>query len=165
MACELEKSNNQLVKNGYQEFIKNLADWSKFITLTFRQDINELAAQKAVIRLIRILNAELLGSHYKNYIRHSYFSYVVSMEYQLRGVPHFHMLADKDINYQLVHEYWNRYHGFAIVKDIRNSEAREKIVDYCIKYIMKDSFSNLFYFKCEVENFTPKNKPVWWINK
>jgi len=94
----------------------NAKHWINFVTLTFREEISKEAAYKKFKLLLRALNTRLLGEHYCLKVHHSYFSYILGTEYQLRGVIHFHMLVDKPIDYQFIHDYWKDIAGISLYR-------------------------------------------------
>ena len=69
-----------------------------------------------------MLNEETFGKRYTNYVGHSYFSYVASIEYQKRDVIHFHMLIDRPVDFRAVHKYWNIIAGFAKAELVQQNE-------------------------------------------
>ena len=131
--------------------------WRFFLTLTFRDVVYPNSALKLLNYLVRILNREVFGKHYTNYVGHSYFSYVASIEYQKRDVIHFHVLIDRPINFEKVHRFWNKFAGFAKIDQIKNNE---NAVYYVTKYITKTGEMALPYFAKKIK--TPPFLPDWW---
>ncbi|MFA9492004.1 MAG: hypothetical protein ACERK1_12330, partial [Anaerolineales bacterium] len=98
----------------------------------------------------------LLGRHYTRFAGESYFSYVLAAEFQLRGVIHFHFLADRPLNFKLIHTLWNEWAGFAFTEIIKNSEGA---VWYVAKYIVKGTKLEIHRSKW---NAQPIVRPFWW---
>jgi hypothetical protein len=87
------------------------------------------------------------------------------MEYQKRDVVHFHFLADRPLNFELIHAWWNCAAGFAWIEKVKNQEAAAL---YAAKYLLK-SDSGLQIFE-NVKQRTPMIKgpegcfhPYWWV--
>ncbi len=131
--------------------------WVVFLTLTFRNEIETEIALKLVKQLIRILNVNVFGKHYTNFVRHSYFSYMIGIEFQKRGVIHFHILIDRPVNFDLIKRFWNSCAGYAECSIIRNNENS---VYYVTKYAAKSGEIEPPYFAKKV--YTPPFIPSWW---
>jgi hypothetical protein len=138
------------------EWIVGMADWKTFTTLTFREETPPDKALKYFNSLIRILNQDLIGKHYIHKVGHSYFSYVVGIEYQKRDVIHFHMLTDAPVNFGLIHRIWNHIAGFAWTEIIEDSIAT---INYVSKYVLKGG--EIQVYKAEKPLFL-KQYPFWW---
>lgn len=113
-------------------------------------------ANKLFKRLVATLNEDVFGDHYTRYVGHSYFSYVVGIEYQKRDVIHFHVLIDRPVYYLRIHTLWNAWAGFGwteIVKDL------DKVVNYVSKYIVKGG-EILPYLA--PQKYMPFHKFPWW---
>ena len=140
----------------YVDWILSLADWSSFITLTFRDPIGYDPALNKFRYLVRVLNKELFGNHYTRIVKHSYFSYVLCAEYQTRDVLHYHLLIDRPVDYLLIHDTWEKIAGFAQTKRIVNRIAA---VRYVIKYAIKENDIRVYVAKAL---FNPSQFPIWW---
>lgn len=130
--------------------------WMQFITLTFKNETYPDVARQKFMSLVRVLNANLYGKHYTKKVGHSYFSYAVVSENQIRDVIHFHVLVDRPINYDLLHRHWNREAGFAQIQQIREFGPAVK---YLTKYVAKGGEIEPFRAK---ETYTPAQLPFWW---
>jgi len=111
------------------------------------------------------LNTDAFGKNYVKKVGHCYFSYVLAMEYQKRDCVHFHFLADKPINFSLLHDWWGAAAGFAWCKKIENIPA---VSMYVAKYCLK-SGSGVTVFENKTLEYTPLVKgpqgcflPYWW---
>lgn len=138
------------------DWIFGLRKWSTFLTLTFRKDTAPDVANALFKRLIARLNEDVFGKHYTRIVGHSYFSYVIGIEYQKRDVIHFHVLIERPVNYHLIHKLWNTWAGFGwseIVKD------RNKVVNYVSKYIVKGGEILPYLAK---NQYMPIMIPFWW---
>jgi hypothetical protein len=132
-------------------------NWCVFLTLTFRKETSEETALKLFRFLVRNLNEEVYVKHYINYVQHSYFSYVVGIEYQVREVIHFHALIDRPVNFELINRLWNAWAGFAKPEIIRNNEHA---VYYVTKYAAKYGQLEAPFFAKKI--YTPTFLPPWW---
>jgi hypothetical protein len=145
-----------LVKN-WVEYLGR-TDWTTFLTLTFREECIPEKANRLFRLLIRRLNEELLGKNYRNYVDHSYFSYCKGIEYQRRGIIHFHVLIDRPVHYKLIHDFWDSVAGFAwttVIKQDINA------ITYVSKYASKDGEVEPYFAK--IAKYTPMEKPIWWL--
>ncbi len=138
------------------EYINNLSDWLIFATFTFRDDTHPDKAIRLYKNLIQSLNQNVYGKNYRRIVKHSYFSYVMGIEYQRRNVIHFHALFDAPVNFMRVHFYWNKLAGFAWLEKIQNLE---NVTRYISKYVLKSGDVEIYK---KTKNFEPKIKPGWW---
>ncbi|MDP8267128.1 MAG: hypothetical protein P9L97_00240 [Candidatus Tenebribacter davisii] len=146
----------KLLRKTWSEWL-SMRKWCVFLTLTFRDETYPETALKKLNYLIRMLNEETFGKHYTNYVGHSYFSYVASIEYQKRDVIHFHVLIDRPVNFRAIHKYWNYIAGFAKVELVQQNE---NAVYYVTKYVAKCGEMGLPYFAKKI--YTPPFIPNWW---
>jgi len=144
------------VTEAWKNWISNWETWHSFVTLTFREEKSPDVAWALFKWLIQMLNSRLFGDHYTKIVGHSYFSYVVGIETQKRGVLHYHMLTSRPVDYGLIHAAWGERCGFAWT--YRN-KSQFGASDYISKYVVKDG---------EVEFYRTTNKrlplsiPGWW---
>lgn len=117
------------------EWLANKEPWRSMMTLTFREPIGEDQAKKAFRRFVKVANEIKYGNNYTRKVHHSYFSYVCGIERQERGVIHFHLIVDREIDFSWVHWYWNLHHGFAWIEGIKDLKQS---LNYCLKYAVKD---------------------------
>jgi hypothetical protein len=139
-----------------RDWLAGVKLWKLFLTLTFKNPIAPDPAFQIWRRLVRILNDRSFGSHYTRLVHHSYFSYVLGIEFQRRDVVHFHALVDKPLNFDLVHRWWNRAAGFVWIDQI---EHREKAIYYVTKYVTKGGELKIYAARTER---APKPLPLWW---
>jgi hypothetical protein len=151
------KSEKQRLRECWVDWLMKYP-WTTFTTLTFKNDTCEDVANHKFMGLIKDLNNSLLGKHYSKTVDHSYFSYAYVLEYQIREVVHYHVLIDKPINFDRLHNYWNKVAGFAFIEQIINIESS---IRYVCKYITKGEDVSIYLAKKE---YTPKNLPYWWKN-
>lgn len=141
-------------------WVQGLANWTSFVTLTFRENKFPDVAWSLFQWFVRQNNIHALGKHYTRKAGHSYFSYAVGMEYQTRDVVHFHVLVDKPIDYSYVHFTWGDRCGFAwIDTDLKD---KNKVIDYVCKYVLKGGQVDVYKSKVD---FTPQNPPLWWVDR
>jgi hypothetical protein len=150
------KEARKLLAEANSGWLWSLRPWSIFITLTFKEEKPSDIAKALFKRLVRTLNQDVFGKHYSKKVGHSYFSYVLAIEYQRRDVIHFHVLIDRPVNFERIHILWNSWAGFVwteIVKD------QIDVVNYVCKYISKGGEIYPFLAKKE---FIPAVLPYWW---
>jgi len=131
----LDYKGKQDIAQAYIEWLTGAASWRSFLTLTYRDPVHPETAMRDLRRLIRRLNEDMYGKRYRRRVGHSYFSYVVGVEYQVRDVLHFHMLVDEYVDYDFIHGYWGKAHGFAWIEPVTDSQGA---IRYVTKYVFKD---------------------------
>lgn len=147
------------VSESWISWVSGLANWKTFVTLTFKDEKAPDVAMSLFKWWVRINNEQLFGKRYLKKVGHSYFSYVVGMEYQSRDVIHFHVLVDKPINFKVTHKAWGNRCGFAWIDgDFKN---KENVISYVCKYVMKGGEIEVFKAK---KDFKPEVLPVWWVD-
>lgn len=127
-----------------------------FMTLTFGNDYSEMPAEwvRSTWKwLVHRLNLQVGGPNYRRKFHHSYFSYVMTLEYQKRGALHIHAVGDGRVDFGMVHHLWcpkfgGRY-GFAWISTIPKLHGRPDLdakssdefsaMKYVLKYVLKDS--------------------------
>ena len=152
-SSRLGRTANQQVM---RDWLSRAKLWKLFVTLTFRDPIPPEPAFNIWRRLVRLLNERSFGKHYTRIVHHSYFSYVLGIEYQRRDVVHFHALVDKPLNFDLVHRWWQRAAGYAWIEPI---EKYQEAIRYVTKYVTKGGELKVFFSKTER---VPKPLPTWW---
>jgi hypothetical protein len=132
------------LQQGWYEFIKRFDPYTWFNTLTFAQEIHPEQANKRFKRFIGYLNTELYGKRYKKHQKGV--TWFKAIEYQKRGVLHFHCLIGSPELYKL---YRKKYewawrsnctfseglvNGYA---QINKYDVKRGAVSYCSKYVGK----------------------------
>ena len=109
--------------------------WEWFCTLTFRDIVHPEAADKSFRYFTSKLNRQLYGPRwYKK--AYGGIPWVRALEYQRRGVIHFHALfADvAGVRRLTFMDTWNEIAGFARIEAILNKWAvRRYVTKYCLK--------------------------------
>jgi hypothetical protein len=129
----------RVLKCAWVDYIKELGDriggWEWFSTYTFRYQTHPESAHKAWMKLMHRANRRAYGVRYTNRPGDG-ISSIVAMEYQKRGVLHFHTLdgATKGIKRMQVVDEWFSMAGIARVYPFRKHGGAEA---YVSKYIMK----------------------------
>lgn len=131
----LDYKGKQEISQAYIEWLADAASWMSFITLTYRDSVHPDLAMKHLKRLVHRLNEKMYYKRYRRRVGHSYFSYVVGVEYQKRDVLHFHMLVDQYVDFDFIHSYWGNAHGFVRIDPV---VTREGVLRYITKYVFKD---------------------------
>lgn len=152
------KQSKKELQVAYCDWLADAANWQVFLTLTFREMISPEAAFCYFRRLVQLINKDVFGKNYTHKVGHSYFNYVVGMEYQQREVVHFHALFDRPIPFTRVHTWWNQAAGFAYIRKVENLGALE----YVTKYVTKSGEENLHVFLGS-KGKLPSPLPYWWI--
>ncbi len=150
------REGKNIVRKNWSEWLSK-RKWRVFLTLTFREETSPEIALKLFQKLVQILNEEVFGKHYTNYVGHSYFSYVVGIEFQKRGTIHFHVLIDRPVNFETINRLWNAWAGFAKPESIKQNE---NAVYYVTKYAAKCGQMEPPYFAKKI--YTPGFLPPWW---
>jgi len=174
--CTQENLSNLFIKNDPDEiwnskvartvlteeninWLLGLANWKVSVTLTFRDIKTRDVAYRYLRRLIQILNKNLIGNSYTHLVGHSYFSYAFGIEYQSRDVIHYHLVADRPLNFKLIHGWWGFTCGFAWTDIIRSA-------DDCLSYIAKYNLKGgMVEFYKNKKWYSPDVKPDWWVDE
>ena len=143
-------------RKAYVRWILNLAPWIAMISLTFREDKPVDSAKAWYRKLVRELNESVLGKRYRRIVGESYFSYAIGLEYQFRGVIHFHVIVDRPVDFALIHKRWGKWVGFAWTDLIRNPG---KAVRYVVKYVIKHGELDVYKSDWKGE---PIVRQSWW---
>jgi len=117
------------------QWLQDKEPWQSFFSFTYRDEVSKEQAIRDIRYWIRLANEIKFGHHYTRYTHHSYFSYVLGMERQERGVIHYHMCIDREIDFKWIHWYWNLHHGFAWIRKIEDLPAS---LHYTVKYAVKE---------------------------
>jgi len=117
--------------------LANFDNGSKFVTLTFRDNVTELAeANKYFDKFIKRLRRKYKG-----------FKYIAVVEFQKRGAVHYHMLSDLPyIKSSDLESIWGN--GFIKVNRITHVD---NVGAYVIKYMTKD-MSDIRLFNSKAYN-------------
>jgi len=148
------------ITDQWVRWLADQRDWSTFITLTFKDPIGQEEALEAWRRLVRTLNKQVVGDHYTRIVKHSYFSYCLGIERQLRGCLHFHVIVDRPFDFQLLHRYWNKAAGWAWIDKIND---RDGAVEYLTKYITKRGEIMPYLAAPPPYELKPGKAFTWWI--
>lgn len=152
----LVKSEMQQV---YYEWLAAVSHWKSFITLTFKDEKPPDVAMAFYRRLVQVLNKRVFGNRYVRKVGHSYFNYVLGMEFKLsRDVCHFHILVDKPIDYAFIHAWWGMAAGMAWISKVND---REKALFYVTKYVCKGGDSNINVY-LQAKEKVPDPLPLYW---
>lgn len=128
------KVGREILQNEYSEWIREIANWQLFLTLTFRHPIGEERALGVLYAFIHGLNKKTFGKRYRRKVGRSYFSFVHAIEYQKRDVIHFHALIDKRIPIRFARALWEKWAGFIYIEKIKN---KRDVTSYVSKYVLK----------------------------
>lgn len=119
-----KKSSRTARNNVRRQCLANFNNHSKFITLTFAENITDVKeANKAFKKFIQRMR-----------YRYNDFKYIAVIEFQERGAVHYHMMSD--LPYIPNHELsaiWKN--GFVRINDIREVD---NVGAYMVKYMLKD---------------------------
>ena len=108
--------------------------WEWFGTLTFRDPVHPEAAAKRFDAFAARLNRALYGPRW--YKHHVGIQWVRALEYQRRGVIHFHAVIAGVAGQRRSHwvKVWNDLAGYARIEPIRNMGA---VLRYLSKYVRR----------------------------
>jgi len=123
------------IRNAWCEFLGRW-QWEWFATLTFRDIVHPESADKSFRYFTSKLNRQLYGPRwYKK--AHGGIPWVRALEYQRRGVIHFHaMFADVEGVRRLSWmDEWFEIAGIARIEPIKNEWKARR---YITKYMLKD---------------------------
>ena len=143
-------------RDAYVRWLLGLAPWMAMISLTFEEEKSVDSAKAWYRKLVRVLNESLLGKRYRRIVGESYFSYAVGLEYQSRGVPHFHMIVDRPVDFALIHKRWGKWVCFAWTDLIKHPG---KATRYVVKYAIKHGELDVYKSNWKGE---PIVQPSWW---
>ena len=103
-------------------------NWQWFVTLTFRYEVHPEAARKLFGVFVHGINQQLFGRHYYRRSRTGIY-WVVALEYQKRGVIHFHALlgADRDLNHTLL-RYLPPFHPIDVYNRLEGVAGEHRIL-------------------------------------
>jgi len=123
------------IRDAWCEFLGRW-QWEWFATLTFRDTVHPESADKAFRYFTSKLNRQLYGPRWFKKA-HGGIPWVRALEYQRRGVIHFHALfADVEgasrVSWM---DEWCEIAGIARIEAIKNRRAARR---YITKYVLKD---------------------------
>ena len=100
-------------------------------------------------RLVQALNENALRTKdYQRKVGHSYFGYVVGVEFHKSGVVHLHAVVDNWIDYAFVHEWWNKRCGFAWITKLKiGVEDKKHGIRYALKYAIKSGCDPVYFLQ------------------
>jgi len=129
---------------AWAEWVAEFALWKSMITLTVsnKHPCTRDTFIKRVRTLVQILNRDLYGNHYIRMVGHSYFSHILGIEYMTSDVIHGHFLVDRPLNFQLVHDVWEKISGFAFISPVSDIAG---VARYVCKYVVKYQDLELIY--------------------
>ncbi len=130
----------------YIDWLDQVFHPESMVTLTFKDDrVSEEKAWGLFKKWLDAINKKVEGKNYKREWKHSYFGYVISAEYQLREVIHYHLLIDNWFPWEYAIDYWWKWSGFIKIRKIKNAPGA---IRYTLKYVMKSG-----------------NPPTVWLTK
>ena len=127
------RSRVERVRDGWIELLSRL-EWEWFATLTFREHTHPESAEKRFRMWVSELNRQAYGVRWAK--RRVMATWVRALEYQLRGVLHFHALLRGvgEVRRLAAMDRWFALAGIARVVPVRQQEA---VRAYCSKYVVK----------------------------
>lgn len=157
--------------NEWGHWLGARAEWHHFVTLTYGDEhvpsygVTVARFQGNFSGLLRVLNEQMFGRHYRDVVKRSYFPFVMGLEFQQRRVLHAHLVAGSWIDYQLIHDWWNKVAGFAFIEHIvPGSAGYVAACEYVCKYAMKGGVlaaSSEIWLPRKLK--TPRGPlPLWW---
>lgn len=129
------KASNIRARNNLRRLITtNFNNNSKFLTLTFRENVKDIEAANEVFRdFTRGLNRYLLR------VNKPKLNYVAVVEFQKRGAIHYHLICDlKGVGANTIRKYWlNATKELEGNIDIKNIRHVDNVGAYLVKYMTK----------------------------
>lgn len=101
--------------------------------------------QRDVEGLVAYLNTRAGGRRYSRKWKHSYFGYVVGVEFTAVGAMHVQMAVDNMVDFAALHSYWRRRHGFAWIRQVHGDA--DEVTRYVTKYVVKDGAPVVLWFQ------------------
>lgn len=150
----------EIISEENYKWIREQANWNTFITLTFKEQKEPDVAWSLFRWFVRFNNVHAFGKNYSRKVGHSYFSYVVGLEFQKRDVAHFHLLVDRPLDFAYIHKVWGDRCGFAYIQT--SFQDKEKVIKYICKYTVKGGEVEVFKAK---RDYLPEVLQPWWIEK
>lgn len=151
---ESRATSNQRARNNLRRLVlANFSNSSKFITLTFRDNVTDIElANKTFKRFIKYVNEDLT----KHYGKSSKLAYVAVIEFQKRGSIHYHMICKGLPPYYRFEKVINRWSQ--AIRSVVGSEGEfvgsvkihkishvDNVGAYVVKYMTKsDADKRLF---------------------
>jgi len=128
------KISNKDIREAWCGFLGQW-DWQWFCTLTFRDVVHPESADKSFRYFTSKLNRQLYGPRWFRKA-HGGIPWVRALEYQRRGVIHFHALfADVEGVRRLSWmDEWDHIAGYARIEAIKDKwRVRRYVTKYCLK--------------------------------
>ena len=135
-------------------------NWQHFVSITFKKDIHPEQANKYFKRWIKKINQGIYGERFR---RHGHgITWVMGLEYQRRGVIHFHAL------FSGLPDWWDRYWAAVVWESlaencgwIRIKPYRVGAPRYVSKYISKGGELDVFVGgkKSEIDRISQITSP------
>jgi hypothetical protein len=122
---------------------EKIPDPTAMITLTYEFERHPQHALENLKGLVQMLNVGQLGKDYQRRVKHSYFSYVFVLEYQRRGVVHWHGIVGSWVDWKAIHQWWQKSCGWAWIARIddpnnfRSGGNKVGAYRYLAKYLTK----------------------------
>lgn len=160
MFVRIDNDTSLPLSNQRQAWLELIGryDWQLFITLTFKDEIEPWKARKRVEKWIGSINSYLFGWRYSRKGRGV--AYALGIEYQRRGIVHFHVLMSApglmEIPFKYLHNLWQSngqrdiktgtlldrlVNGYAWVEPVNELKG---VSHYLTKYISKGGEIDLF---------------------
>lgn len=132
---ESRRIGNIRAQNRLKDLLTtNFNNNSKFLTLTFRENVQDLELANEVFRqFIRGLNRYLLK------VNKLAMSYIAVVEFQKRGAIHYHLICDlKGVSANTIRKYWlNATKELEGNIDVKNIRHVDNVGAYLVKYMTK----------------------------
>ena len=123
------------LRANWAEFLDKFEPWDWYCTLTFRDEIHPEKANKRYLKFIRLINESIYGRRYRERGQGIY--HVKALEWQKRGVLHFHSLMGGGVSRLRrlsLMDNWNWHNGFARIEQYDPKLGARR---YLSKYVVK----------------------------
>lgn len=122
-----------------------------FWTLTFdERRTGKISAERALAAwrwFVRVLNEMAHGKHYRQWCKHSAFSYIAAVDHSELGAVHLHAVVDGWVDFREAYRVWNAAYGAPHATVISVGEDERVAIAHVVKYATKGSDRLAFWFR------------------
>jgi hypothetical protein len=132
-----------------------------FWTLTFDEGrVGRVTPERALSAwrwIVRVLNEGMHGKGYRQWCKHSSWSYIAGVDYSSLGAVHLHAVVDGWVDFNQLHRVWGKAYGFVWTKVVEPGEDERVALAHVVKYATKGSDRLAFWFRDRPPLRTPPN--------
>lgn len=121
--------NPRRLRTAYGTFIRDIAAWDYWVTLTFTEDVSTAAANRTLRKWLRFIAKQMVNAHVP---------FASVAERQGRGTWHFHLLLSfpgsfHDFNPRAADKAWKKLHPLAGFTKIEQYDPEQAAAFYIAK--------------------------------